>query len=247
MITKKVNNVFIVAVALLFSIQAAAQTIVSGRILSRNDVVVMSPISGKVKTVTVALGDKVSKNQVIAHFQCSKQKSNFKVAAAKHNLQKREAENKARLFSQGVLAKEELAIAEAKKLITKEEKNAASVIVNECSIKAPFDGEVVEVFTEQGEYLNLGSNIAHIIKTDKLYGVANVSRLERLNYTVGQQYELKLMDYTGENKKAIVSNISKHITENEVFLVEFELDADDLVSGMLFDVIGKTKNKGNEQ
>lgn len=141
-----------------------------------------SEVSGQVKTINVDIGDKVKKGSTLLQldrdiealnlkaFQAATQQSREELAEAK-----RRFESGKRLIKQNSISAEEIdqrqaevkiADAKYKRQLAEEKKQRA--IVNQHTIKAPFNGVISEKNTEVGEWVDTGKPVLTLVAMDEL-------------------------------------------------------------------------------
>jgi RND family efflux transporter MFP subunit len=120
-----------------------------GVLLTGQDVDIAPKVEGRVLTVVVKPGDRVHRNQVLAHMD---------VRAARESLHLAEAtlaDAKARLarrtgMAAGVLSQEEISNAEALVLDRRARVGELRALINDAAVRAPFDGAVTTRFLDPG-------------------------------------------------------------------------------------------------
>ena len=174
--------------------------------------------SGAIDRLEVKAGDLVKKGSVIARLDNRAQhlqlriathlaKSDSQLIAATESLKKRESilERLKALKSKGhateseiIRAEMELSIAQAKVLSVKEElvvrdleRLRAEVQYDRRSIKAPFDGVIVKIHRQQGEYLSpLNPEIVTLAQVNRLFAKFAVPSSQVSMFQLGQEFEI---------------------------------------------------------
>ncbi len=183
--------------ASLLAMPALAQTESYDCVMDPSEIVLVgSPSSGVLESVTVSRGQKVSKDQVLAKLSSAVEIASLEVLEARANstaaidaqVARRDlvATRHARsveLREKNVISVDqmnevaaELAAAESlvrqaelEQSIAKQELERARVVVEQRSIKSPIDGIVVSLNQSPGEFLPNDSHVATIVALDPLY------------------------------------------------------------------------------
>lgn len=179
---------------------------------------------GKVTSLSVELGDKVRKGQVIATIDnkvlsLMLSTSEQKLADARQNYERYKnlyeggAATKAQ-FDQYKLAYEtaENQLAQAKKEL------------NNASVLAPIDGTITEKAVEVGTFVNIGSAIATIVDVSKLKVELKVSESDAYILKEGDVVNLSTSVYPGVSYKGKITFISPNGDDTHNYPVEIALD-----------------------
>lgn len=168
----------------------------SGTLEAVKQVSVGAQVSGQVKSLKVALGDKVTKGQLVAEIDSLTQQNDLHNAeAALENMRAQWLAKQAtlkqadaayqrqkRLRAQDAVSQESLQTAQATYEATKAEADALAAQIKEAeitvenakinlaytSITAPIDGTVVSIVTEEGQTVNAAQSAPTIIKLAQL-------------------------------------------------------------------------------
>lgn len=168
----------------------------SGTIKAYKDVSVGAQVSGQIKKLHVALGDKVKQGQLIAEIDSTTQQNAFRNAEAQVALLQAQLRAKQATLTQAELAfqrkksllaqdagskvdfedaeaalataKADIAVLEAQILQAKTSLDTARANLDYTRITAPLDGVVVAVLAEEGRTVNANQSAPTIIKLSKL-------------------------------------------------------------------------------
>lgn len=141
-----------------------------------------SEVSGHVKTLKVDIGDKVKKGDELMILDRELEATNLKAyqaatLEAREQLAeaKRRYESGKRLVEQNSISQEEIdqrlaqvRIAEATLQRQQAEERKQQIIVDNHTIRAPFDGVISEKLTEVGEWIDTGKAVLTLIAMDEL-------------------------------------------------------------------------------
>lgn len=156
--------------------------------LSLNDTRLSSELKGILKAINVRVGDSVKKGDVVASMDCEDYK--IAVARATASLTAERAKLKfarSRLDKVEQLSKKQnIAVEEVEQRTANAAISAADVeglkaslkaadrAVEKCSIKAPFDAEVIEKIANLGDYLVPGSSVLRLLDRENVEVSAKV-------------------------------------------------------------------------
>lgn len=168
------------------------QVPISGTVTSPKVARISPEVSGRVKKVTVDIGDVVTKSHTLLNLDPEIQKLKLKADQAatqkfKQELAeaKRRYESGKRLSKQNSISKEELEqrlaavrIAEASLAQQEAIEHRQQAIVNRHWIKAPFNGVISQKHTEAGEWVDTGKTVITLVSMDNL----------KLDFQVSQEY-----------------------------------------------------------
>lgn len=169
-----------------------------GSVVPFKSSVIASEVEGLVDNIPVSEGDYVKKGDVLAEFktdtlelQLKEARSSKQEAMSRYTLAKNNLKRFIELHDKGIASIQELQDAES-------EKNAWGAKVSQLdsqiniheynlsvsSIKAPFNGYVVNKYTEVGQWVQEGGAVVELIKADRLKIIINlpesyVSKLDR--------------------------------------------------------------------
>lgn len=141
---------------------------------------VAAETSGRILSFPLEVGDEVSKGQLLLEINCTtarinenRVKAGLKRLKANRQLTRQQLERAQRLHKTSSISREELdqrqtqldadnaSIEEQQSLL-----QSATQAVNDCQLKAPFDGTVIEKMTSIGAYTQPGSPILKLLKRD---------------------------------------------------------------------------------
>lgn len=172
------------------------KTFFNAIIEAQNDVTVTAKTNGEIIEMNFDLGKFVRKGDTLAVIEHDIQKAsldNAKIALKKaelsHELQTKIFERNKELFNQKALSEEnfemsentlrnaELALEQAKASL-----QTAQVNYNNCFMKAPFTGTIVNRPIQLGQYVNIGAQIARVVDTKNLQAIVGLTHIDLLKY-----------------------------------------------------------------
>ena len=176
--------------------------LIIGRIVATETGVISSRIAGPVGMINVEVGDRVQKDDIIAHLiddslnwsykltlaessqaeaKVGKSKAIFDLRSQEfrrlQSLEESAAFSKARLEDKNLevtSAKKTLAEAKANLVRSRANQKLAEINLYNAKIRAPFEGVISKLHTYVGEFVKVGSSVAEIINDKQLEIEANV-------------------------------------------------------------------------
>lgn len=139
-----------------------------GMLVAVHRPVISSEITAKVKTLPLRVGEHFEKDALLVRFEddlirAQQDKTEAELEAARLQLENnRELE---RLQSIGTL---EVALADVEVKKRLAEKEITDITLERCSIRAPFNGRVVDIFVDEHEYVGAKEKLMEIVSTDQV-------------------------------------------------------------------------------
>ena len=120
--------------------------------------------SAYVKKVHFREGETFRKGDALIEFDCRRQKAEFDSARAQHREMELTLQNNVYLRSRGALGNHEIEVSRARLAKATADAEALKLRLEQCEIKAPFAGSVVELGVQQYEMPAPGKPFLKIIK-----------------------------------------------------------------------------------
>lgn len=181
-------RVFSILLPLTFTSTAMAQDISArGLVKAKSRAVLASEIGAVVNKTPLRSGDAFKKGDLLIGFDCRLLTNQKDKVAAQTTGAKAELANARDLEKMRSIGKLDVTLAEAGYKTAQAELRIASLNVERCSVKAPFDGTVVQLLVNEYESVDLRSNLIEIVSSSALEVeiIAPADWLNRL--TPGQQ------------------------------------------------------------
>ncbi|MDJ0782015.1 MAG: efflux RND transporter periplasmic adaptor subunit [Desulfosarcinaceae bacterium] len=186
---------------------------------------VLTEVRGKVTTLKVREGQRVSRGDIIAHidhrdYENTLRSTRASLSAAKANLKRLSELQRERLSTRSQL---DDAVAQVESL--QAAMDTAALNLERCAITAPMDGIINKRHIEKGQYLNVADPVAEILQIDRVKiivgipesDVEAVRRLDRFSVTIDA-----LGGQTFTAKKYFLSHTAD--SQARVFPLELALD-----------------------
>ena len=189
-----------------------------------DSVVVKNEVAGQIIQVFVEEGQQVKKNQALVKIDDRDYKADLSRVRANLNRMRKDYKRYATLAERKVTAKSELDKVEAQLVDLQQQLNNAVLRLNRTVLRAPFAGVVNRLDAKQGDFLGVGTAVAHLLTAGKVKvsvgvpesDVAAVLDLERALVTIDA-----LDSRTVIGKKIYVS--SQPQTSARLYDLELEL------------------------
>lgn len=180
-----------------------------------------------------ALGDKVSKGQVIIELVSKEYINGVAIESKKLSLDiaKQTYEKQKSLYEKGGVTLSELSQAEVSYVNAKDSYELAQIQLNKTKVIAPFNGVITSLPTyTQGVMLASGTEVLTLMDYKEMYLEVNLA--EKYINEIEQGQEIRVMNYTLPNDTihGEVAQISPAIsTETRTFTCKLEVDNKDLL------------------
>ena len=195
-----------------------------GNVSTNNLVVIMSEAPGILTTVFVKEGQQVSKGQQLAKIDDGGLAPQLAQMKIQTELAKTTFEKQERLWKQKIGS--EMQFLQAKSNYEAQEKavNQIQEQIAKTIVKAPFDGTIDEVITEQGNMVSPGMNqLFRIINLNEMFIETNVPEGHITTVTKGKSVEVELPVFE-EKIQAKVEQVGSFINPaNRTFKVEIPI------------------------
>lgn len=231
----------------------------SGKIEAENSANISTRLMGYITSIQVAIGNKVSKGQLLATLSNSDllakkaqaQAGINQATAAYFNAQK-DFERFTVLFAQNSATQKELDDITTRYEMAKAGLEAAKQIKNEViaqfsysNIIAPFAGMVSNIYVKEGDIANPGMPIMSIEGKSKLQAVVMVPESEISGITKGMVSDIviKSINKTVKGVVTEVSPSSNHTGAQYLVKIDLEKEIDSVLTGMFVNVNFMAKQK----
>jgi RND family efflux transporter MFP subunit len=183
---------------------------------SEAEVTLSAQRTGRVVSLPVHEGDMIKANALIAELDLSEESFQTESVLAQTKATYEEAEKNLKriegLFDKGMLAQQDLETARRGYEVAKSQYRAASadagVKKNYSIIRAPFRGVIAKKFTEVGELLLPGKQIAMLVNPDRIYVLAAIDEVDVGRLRLGQPVTISVDAFPGEKFEGTIGRIS---------------------------------------
>ena len=183
---------------------------------SETEVTLSAQRTGRVERLPFKEGDFVKAGALIAQLDLTEESVQSESALSQSKATFEEAEKNLRrsedLFGKGMISQQDLDAVRRTYEVARSQYRAAasdvSVRRDYSRVRAPFDGVVSKKYTEVGELLLPGKQIATIVKPDKIYVLATIDEVDVGRLTLGQPVGITVDAFPGEKFTGRIKRIS---------------------------------------
>jgi membrane fusion protein (multidrug efflux system) len=151
-----------------------------------------SGVSGRVEKVNVTEGSQVKRGDVMVELDHRIPQANVDKAQVKYELASRELERQQNLLREGSATRQAFDIARANAAGAQAELELAQVALENTTLRAPFDGIVIQKLAEEGNLLEAGQVAAVVADEDHAWIAANIEETEVADVKVGQPVRISV-------------------------------------------------------
>ncbi|MBL1142652.1 MAG: efflux RND transporter periplasmic adaptor subunit [Proteobacteria bacterium] len=207
---------------------------VRGLIKPVEKAIISSEIAGKIDSIPFKSGDAFKKGDVLVAFDCSFYRADLASAEAAYKSKQNIYENNKQLLALNAISDIDVSISKAEVDMARAERTMRAIRVNQCKIKAPYSGRVIEVAINEFETVPADKEILSILNDSQLE-IELIVPSNWLNWlTVGESFSF-LIDETGKTLEAKVSKtgaVVDPVSQTIKLVGKFESELDDVLSGM---------------
>jgi len=170
------------------------EIVVYGRTEPERDVAVRAETYGRIEEILVARGERVTKGQAI--LRLDRRERSARVEQARARVEQRELEYRAatQLGERGFQAQTQVAAAAAARSAARAELEARAVALANTTVRAPFDGLLVDRLIEIGDYVDTGDTLAHVMQEDPFLVTGEIVETDRRRVALGMEVAVELAD-----------------------------------------------------
>lgn len=196
-------------------VSRGGQTLMAAGYLQAPKVISMgTTLGGRIKKLNVESGSKVKKNQVLIQFDDSQARAELGLAAAKLATAQRALKRQRQLFAAEAATASDVDNAVGAVEIAAAEWRVKQEHVEQCQIRAPINGTVIEVPVHEGEVIKGDSTAGVLIKLADLSEIraeADVNEADVPLIRVGGSAEITAEGAAGQKFEGRVKEISQQV------------------------------------
>lgn len=179
---------------------------VRGLIKPVEKAIISSEISGKINSISFKSGEVFKKGELLVSFDCSFYRADMASAEAAYKSKQKVYENNKQLLALNAISDIDVDISKSEVEMARAERTMRAIRVNQCKIKAPYDGRVIELAVNEHERVPADKEILSILN-DKNLEIELIVPSNWLNWlTVGEAFAFQV-DETGKTLDAKVSKM----------------------------------------
>lgn len=219
---------FLILVLLISTLYSNENLTARAVIISLDKTVLSSEIAGEIIELSKYEGDSFKKGETLIRLDCSIYKAQKRKIEVEKEIARLELEKNKKLDTYGSIGTFEIQISQENFNKQKAESDIASINVERCDIKAPFDGRIASKKVSKYQSIKPQDELLEIIGTDNLEAKVVVPSSWLIWLKKGIQLDLNI-DETGTTVKAqvvqmdsIVDPTSQSITVRAKLLKPFD-------------------------
>jgi len=208
------------------------------------DVVILPKVGGTVERIFVKEGQKVSKGDILIKIDdgeikasLNKAESDLKAIEANYENTKKMYDRRKDLAKENLVSKEELSKLESSLKAYKAQIESIKANIellrlrlSYTEVKAPFNGNIAEIFIDEGENVSPQHKLLRIVNTDKLYGVFKIPQ-RYINKISKDKYVTIKINFVwlyenGSVRRSVVNIVSKRGND---LLIKGNIEEGDMV------------------
>jgi multidrug efflux system membrane fusion protein len=195
---------------------------VFGRTAPARVVEIKAETNGRIESLGAARGQQVPRGTVMLRLDLRDRQARLQEAEASVAQHQTAYEGQLELKAQGYVSETQIAETLAKLEAAKAELTRARLDLDYMTIRAPFDGVILERMVEQGDFVRAGDPVLTFVDNTKLIVTASIAEQDAGYVSVGSSALAKLV--TGEEARGRIRYLAPVAEEStRTFTVELEL------------------------
>lgn len=196
--------------------------------------IISSEIAGKINKIPHKAGSRFKKGDLLVGFDCSFYRADLASADATYQSRKHVYENNKELLALNAISDIDVSISESEMQVARADRTMKTIRVNQCKIKAPYSGRVIEVAVNEHETVPSDKEILSILN-DRDLEIELIVPSNWLNWLMnGEPFSFQV-DETGKMLEAKVSKIGAvvdPVSQTIKLTGKFEGELENVLSGM---------------
>lgn len=190
----------------LFTTNRIVADNVRGLIKPVEKAVISSEIRGKITDIPFKSGDAFKKGDLLVSFDCSFYRADMASADAAYKSKQKVYENNKQLLALNAISDIDVDISRSEVEMARAERTMRAIRVNQCKIKAPYSGRVIELAVSEHETVPAEKELLSILNDSDLE-IELIVPSNWLNWlTVNETFSFQI-DETGKTLDAKVSKM----------------------------------------
>lgn len=184
-----------------------SENVIRGQLRARQFTTLAANLPGKLVSFPVTVGQRLSKGQTIAVFDCQIEKAEKEVALAKLSAAQSKLQVNTQLAQYKNVSELELTLSKADVAVQKAELNRIDAVLSKCVVASPFAAVVSEKVAQAYQYVKEGDPLLELVDTNHLeVEMVIPSRLLK-KLATGTAFSLKLDEFDTPVKAKIDRNV----------------------------------------
>lgn len=197
---------------------------VNGKLAANQDLMLISEVSGRILSIKVKEGDRVSQGQVLATVESTYssldlQAANDALAKLKVDQERLQKALKTGGVTQSQVDEINLGVRNAESQVAQARKR-----VSDASIKAPISGVVNSRLIEVGSFVGAGTQLFNIVDVSSLKLNVTANERQVVQLTVGSRVDIKVPVFQDESFTGTISFIAPKADNSLNYPIEIKLD-----------------------
>ncbi|MFT5395762.1 MAG: membrane fusion protein (multidrug efflux system) [Gammaproteobacteria bacterium] len=196
--------------------------------------IISSEIAAKIKSIPFKAGDAFKKGDLLVGFDCSFYRADMASAEASYKSRQHIFENNKQLLALNAISDIDVSISESEMQVARADRTMKAIRVNQCKIKAPYSGRVIEVAINEHETVPSDKEILSILNDSNLE-IELIVPSNWLNWLAVEESFSFMIDETGKVLDAKVSKIGAvvdPVSQTIKLTGKFADDLNGVLSGM---------------
>jgi RND family efflux transporter MFP subunit len=193
-----------------------------------------SQIAARITSMPFRPGDKFKKGDLLVNFDCAFYQVDLASAEATYNSKKKILENNKQLLALNAMSEIDVSISESDVEIAQAERRMRSIRVEQCRIRAPYNGRVIEVLANEHETVPADKELLSVLNDQELE-IELIVPSNWLNWLKTDQEFSFHVDETGREFDANIIKIGAvvdPVSQTVKLTGSFENDSDQVLAGM---------------
>ena len=197
----------------------------AAEVIARHDSKISTEIAAVIININHDTGDRVNQGDTVIALDCRTYKLQLQQAQAAHDAVIAQYENARKLFASAKKLQKQNNISQelynqrnadasrlkAESLNSSAGLEAATIAVDKCNIKAPYDGYISERFVSKGEYTQPGTALFQMVTSEQGHVEAHINNFEYESFLQGTDYRFV---FSGDSYDLAVDSILPVLDKN---------------------------------
>ncbi len=197
----------------------------TGQLIPWKSITISAEANGNIEQQHVERGDIVKAEQELFHIDTINIRANHRQAEARSTLAEQELKRIKGLQKSGISSPQALDQAMSERTFAAADLAATEVRFQRSVVYAPFDGVVDELFREENEFVDFGTELLRIIQLDKLKAIVPIPERDIVFFSEGDKVDLQLEALPDSSFTGTIYRINPSADRaTRTFPVEIEVD-----------------------
>lgn len=184
-----------------------AESVIRGQLRARQFTTLAANLPGKLVSFPVIIGQRLSKGQTVAVFDCQIEKAEKDVAVAKLSAAQSKLQVNTQLAQYKNVSDLELTLSKAEVAVQKAELSRIDAILSKCVVSSPFAAVVSEKVAQAYQYVKEGDPLLELVDTSHLEVEMVIPSKWLKKLVAGTEFSLKLDEFDTPVKARIERNV----------------------------------------